>query len=698
MSNEAPFNQPGWHARDIFNVVISAAEFAREPRARRYLRMLAVLASPIANARGDGPPDGRSLDVWSEWEQLRQATERARDVVDETGAPWAVVRLVPPSAESLRRALIPHDPGYQVLHVSGHGSPAGLTLEDNWGRERLLATADLVDMLRHSTVRLVILNACETEVLGRALVEHAGVPCVIATRQPIDDREARLLSEQLYGDLAAGACVGDALQQAQHALIEQMHAGDLRVAGEPRARADNLLIFGDPGLRLDPGDEAADTPCFILHPVPYNNPLPFEKVSGFVGRTDELLQLARWFEEGGRRAFALSGVGGVGKTTLALNAALRHSYRFRALAFASAKDRPKFSALDVLQALNEALSITAAPGEEGNLPGAIARRLNTYAVLLILDNLETLAPESTRELADAIGGLDPRNGSRVLMTLRPLEHDPLTSLIDRRDRRDLVTLDRADALRLAWDQVTRQDPRLTPESFGRSLSADEAENLAALREQAGLPRTLARAEVAALDELATLAFRHPALIKLAAASAAEHGWTGARRRLQLLRGREIEQKLEEFIGQMLDDLLARAPDTLHALHAALVFVGGATAQRLRAVALGTPPLDDEDAAIDFDDQVLLPAMKANLLSCENARYDLDPPVRAYLEQRRPPDPATRAAYHYRHAEVHLAVVADYDDAIREGRMTYSAPIEWSNVTAALDWLARQVSVDDASIH
>jgi hypothetical protein len=139
-----PFNQPGWQARDVFNIVVSAAEFAREPRARGYLRMLAVLASPIANTRGDGPPTGRSLDVWSEWERLRQATDRARDVVNETGAPWAVVRLVPPTADALRRALVPRDPGYQVVHLSAHGSPSGLTLEDAWGRERLLPAGDLL--------------------------------------------------------------------------------------------------------------------------------------------------------------------------------------------------------------------------------------------------------------------------------------------------------------------------------------------------------------------------------------------------------------------------------------------------------------------------------------------------------------------------------------------------------------------------
>jgi hypothetical protein len=31
-----------------------------------YLRMLAVLAAPVANARGDGPTENPPLDVWRE--------------------------------------------------------------------------------------------------------------------------------------------------------------------------------------------------------------------------------------------------------------------------------------------------------------------------------------------------------------------------------------------------------------------------------------------------------------------------------------------------------------------------------------------------------------------------------------------------------------------------------------------------------
>ena len=149
-------------------------------------------------------------------------------------------------------------------------------------------------------------------------------------------------------------------------------------------------------------------------------------------------------------------------------------------------------------------------------------------------------------------------------------------------------------------------------------------------------RRAQRTEVTAdrvVRELARLAFGHPALIKLAAALVAEHCWASARRRLERLQGQEIQAALDELIGQMLDDLLKRAPDTLGLLHAALPFVGGSADRRLRLVALGRDISDEDDEAIDFADRLLAPAVRANLLTrAAEGRYDLDAP--ALAEARR----------------------------------------------------------------
>ena len=408
-------------------ITVPAAGFLRDERARHHLRMLAVLAAPVANRVGHGPPDGPPLDVWGEWERLRGAVEAA-DPVTQGAAAWAVVRLAGPTAERLRDALAPHDLGYQVIHFSCHGCPDGVWLEDDLGRETLLPTADLVSALRGDGQRpapaLVVLNACETLDVAQALVSQAGVRTVIATCEPIYDLEAKLLAERLYRWLAAGRPVGDALAEFRRTLAERLAAGNLPDLGDPAERAANVQLVGDASLTLSAEDPPAERSLFVFHPTPHNEPLPMGALSGFVGRSTEQMRLARWFSSDGRRTFALTGVGGIGKTALALTVALRQAHRFNVLAFASAKGIPDFGLSQVLQALNEALGTEIAAGEAGNLAAAVAGRLNSRRVLLMLDNLESLSPERTLELAHGLDGLDPNSGSRVLMTLRPRGRHP----------------------------------------------------------------------------------------------------------------------------------------------------------------------------------------------------------------------------------------------------------------------------------
>jgi tetratricopeptide (TPR) repeat protein len=156
----------------------------------------------------------------------------------------------------------------------------------------------------------------------------------------------------------------------------------------------------------------------------------------------------------------------------------------------------------------------------------------------------------------------------------------------------------------------------------------------------------------------------------------------------------VEEALDDLLGHMLDVLIAQAAGALAVLHALLAFPGGALEPHLRAVVTGGADASDE-AAIEFRDTLLKPAEDAGLISQRGERYDLDPPVvRAYIERRRPPAPAVLADYCLGQAAALLPIVQDYDDAIRSDRMTYSTPLEWANVAAALDWLAQAAPQDD----
>ena len=155
----------------------SAAEAPTRPEFKRYLRMLGVVAAPVTGATADEPPPV-PLDLWAEWRRLEDAVHGAWDEVCGQGAAWAAIRLNPPTRDALGDALAAGDAdaAYQVVHFSGHGAPDGLALEDALGRLDFVTTDDLIHLFRGSSVRLVVLNACETVAIAERLVSQAGVP------------------------------------------------------------------------------------------------------------------------------------------------------------------------------------------------------------------------------------------------------------------------------------------------------------------------------------------------------------------------------------------------------------------------------------------------------------------------------------------------------------------------------------------
>ena len=181
----------------------TAATAPTRPEFRRLLRMLAVVAAPVVGFTEADPPPA-PLDLWAEWRRLEEAVRSAGDVVRDQGAPWAVVRLNPPTRAALADALATGeaDAAYQVVHFSGHGAPDGLAFEDDLGHTDFVTDDQLVDLLRGRPVRLVVLNACETETIAEQLHQEAGVPAVIATTDLLRDDEARLPTPRRYAWLA----------------------------------------------------------------------------------------------------------------------------------------------------------------------------------------------------------------------------------------------------------------------------------------------------------------------------------------------------------------------------------------------------------------------------------------------------------------------------------------------------------------
>ncbi len=184
------------------------AASAVEPPAAGRIKILFLASNPLSTTQIHLTREARRI------EELL-STGKRRDSF-EFVTQWAVRR------SDLQRLLLEEKP--HVLHFSSHGSTrAQLFLEDDEGNAAPVtkkALVDLIGILKHR-MQLVVLNACDTEPLARALVQH--VACAIGMRQSIGDDAAIAFAVSLYQALAFNEPIATAFQLACNELkIQQI--------------------------------------------------------------------------------------------------------------------------------------------------------------------------------------------------------------------------------------------------------------------------------------------------------------------------------------------------------------------------------------------------------------------------------------------------------------------------------------------
>jgi WD40 repeat protein len=288
-----------------------------------------------ANPQGTAP-----LDLAREFREIDEEVGRGkfRDAVE--------LILVPGTRPvDLLRKLNENQP--QVVHFSSHGDPDHLILEagdegpglmgagtrstdqrdmksarpvaaetesTGQGAPRLVSKSALVNVLRscdEGNLRLVVLNACHTRQQAEALTEV--VDCVVSMKRTITDRAAIQFAASFYGALAFGKSVQKAFEQGVARLsIEGIGEADtpelLVRAGVDASRI--VLVGSKPSPTPTP---AADAPFIV----------PFPRNADFVGREGDLARLHASLSGSGAgpvgiRPAGLTGMGGIGKTQLAV--------------------------------------------------------------------------------------------------------------------------------------------------------------------------------------------------------------------------------------------------------------------------------------------------------------------------------------------------------------------------------------------
>ena len=543
--------------------------------------------------------------------------------------------------------------------------------------ERSIRQGDaLLERRRHRRAAEAFRTALELW-RGRPFAGLAEDGAFLAEIVRLDELRLHALDSRLEADLEVGraAEIVDELEAlvAEHPFRERLWRHLMLALYRAGRQADALAAYHrartalDEQLGLEPGDELRQLEAAMLRQeVPSAGPrrqssggLPLSLTS-FVGRSRELDEVRSLLKRS--RLVTLVGVGGVGKTRLALEVARR-----------SLDDAVDGVAFVDLAALSDpglvpahvaaSLGVREAPGQE--LTAAMAEQVGSTELLLVLDNCEHVraaAASLAQTLLETSADLHILATSREILDVAGEAPYPVAPLGMPESGDDGEAVRASEAVRLFLDRatLTRHDLRVDDATY----------ETAALicRELDGLPLAIelaaARTKALSLDEIAEkLRDRFQFLVS----------W----RRLSAARHRTLREAMDWSY-----ELLA--PDEQRLLARLSVFPAGAT---LASVALVCVE-GDEDEAGRLVERLVDASLVVPIDSPNGTRYRLLETVRQYAAERLPGPEL--AGLRRRHAERMLTIASSTNLALEgTGRaMSYEpARIELPSIRAAIGWAA-----------
>lgn len=375
----------------------------------------------------------------------------------------------------------------------------------------------------------------------------------------------------------------------------------------------------------------------------------------FVGRIAELAQLEKLLLNPNARLLTLFGVGGAGKTRLALEAAARvhklgawlNGVVFVPLADVAASD-------GALSALVQALGL---PPADATTPLAQATDyLRAKEMLVVLDNAETVM-DDTRWLTE-------------LLARAPRVKFLVTS-------REKLNLRAEWALSLDGIAYPRAGDAAQLETFDAALLFVERAR------QATPAFQLDDSNRAAVARICELVQGLPLGIELAAAWTAQYTCSELARELEssydiLVTAWRDTPARQASLRAVFEYAWARLRPAEREVYArCAVFQNGFTLDAAQFVARA----DARGLATLLD--------KALLRRDAGGRYDLHPALKQYAREKLEQDAAAAAATHTRHAEFFGAYVAAYESALKgagDRTALHAVTLEFDNVLAGWEWV------------
>ncbi|HEX6367829.1 MAG TPA: TIR domain-containing protein [Longimicrobium sp.] len=220
---------------------------------------------------------------------------------------------------------------YHVLHLSCHGMPGALELEDEEGRAVRTTAEGLVEPIRRTQrpLPLVLLNAChggvsdgQTASLAESLL-RAGVPAVVAMQTTVSDFYATEFARAFYHHLSsrehllASRALVAARQELERRRQEDAARGASLAETQPEFATPSLYVAGE---ERPLADFARKKQPLSIRPVyEVAGPVPQLRIDDLIGRRKELRETLRTLRDPSREyaGVVLTGIGGVGKSAVA---------------------------------------------------------------------------------------------------------------------------------------------------------------------------------------------------------------------------------------------------------------------------------------------------------------------------------------------------------------------------------------------
>ncbi|MFI7430062.1 tetratricopeptide repeat protein [Micromonospora sp. NPDC049836] len=410
----------------------------KPPRHRlgRPFKVLAAVAAPDEDGSTSAP-----LDVEAEMQAVLDAVS---DPTAEHGGEVQILEVA--SLRQISEALAKDD--YHVLHLSAHGSPQSVELEDEDGRPAQVGTRQLIEALRDvgKAVPLIVLSSCSgaagsADAMAAGLV-RAGADRVMAMQAPISDAYATALLAQLYQELATRPTqpVAAALARARRRAERQFRDDPPRL---PEFAVPTILSAADDPALVDLDLPA--TPLRGTRIMPTGTSVRELSVGQLIGRrrqlreaTAALRRAAEARETNGTIAgVQIIGAGGIGKTAIAGRVTARLRGDGALVAVHEGRWNPTALLASVAQAVQDVPALAGAAqllrsdAIEDTVKADLVRQLLGHVpLLLVFDDFEqNLTPGGTAFIDPAFDDLftdwcDGAEVGAILVTCRyPLPDD-----------------------------------------------------------------------------------------------------------------------------------------------------------------------------------------------------------------------------------------------------------------------------------